>query len=99
MPSVQGTVVTGEIAGSATAAVLPTVACQRVKLKAVRSNAGNVYVGVAAVTKVDGTTDATTGYELDAGEETPWIPVENLNELYLIGDNAGDDLTYIALQG
>ena len=88
---------TGEIDGSATAAVLPSIACQLVCFKAVASNAGNVYLGVAGVTVVDGTTDITSGFELDAGDSTPWIPVDNLNRFYLICDNAGDDLTYLAL--
>jgi len=88
---------TGEVAGSATAAVLPTIACELVMLKAVASNAGNVYLGATGVTKVDGTTDATTGFELAAGESTPWLPIDNLNRLFRICDNAGDDLTYIAL--
>lgn len=88
---------TGEVAGSATAAQMPDIPCRMVCFKAVLSNAGNVYIGVSGATKVDGTTDATTGFELDAGEYTPWIPITNLNMLYRICDNAGDDLTYIAL--
>lgn len=96
--TVYSTVLSGEIAGSATAAQLPNVPCRRVMFKAVASNAGNVYLGAAGVTKVDGTTDATTGWELDATQETVWIPVDNLNNLYLICDNAGDDLVYIALK-
>lgn len=88
---------TGEIAGSATAAVMPTVACKRVNFKAESTNAGNVYVGVAdTVTVVNGTTDATSGFELDAGQETGWLRATNLNTFYRICDNAGDDLTYIA---
>ena len=88
---------TGEIAGSATAAVMPTVSCAMVMFKAVIGNTGNVYIGIAGVTKVDGTTDTTTGWELDAGESTPWIPVDNLNRLYRICDGAGDDLVYMAV--
>jgi hypothetical protein len=86
----------GEIAGSATAAQLPDIACRAVMFKAVGSNVGNVYLGAAAVTKVDGTTDATTGYELKAGDATPMLLVDNLNRFYIICDNAGDDLTYLA---
>jgi len=91
------TVATGEIQGSATAAVCPTVACKLVKFKARQDNAGFVYLGISGVTKPDGTTDTTTGFELDASEETGWIPVDNLNRFYRICDNAGDDLTYMAL--
>lgn len=92
-----GTVKTGELAGSATALQMPSITCRMVKFKAVIGNAGNVYIGASGVTKVDGTTDTTTGWELDAGEETDWIPVDNLNRFYRICDNAGDDLVYIAL--
>lgn len=91
-------IATGEVSGSATAKQLPNIPCSMVKIKAVGSNAGNVYIGGSGVTKVDGTTDITTGYELDALEQTDWLPISNLNLLYLIGDNAGDDIVYIALR-
>lgn len=87
----------GELQGSATALQLPDISCSMVMFKAVSSNAGNVYLGIAGVTKVDGTTDATTGFELAPGDSTSWIPVSNLNVLYRICDNAGDDLTYLAV--
>lgn len=92
-----GTPKSGELAGSASATQMPSIACSLVVFKAVASNAGNVYVGVSGVTKPDGTTDTTTGYELQPGESTPWLPVSNLNVFYRICDNAGDDLTYLAL--
>ena len=90
----------GEISGSATAKQLPSVAVGTVALlKAARSNSGNVYVGLSAsVTAPDGTQDTTTGYELDAGEELK-VSVDNLDELYIICDNAGDDLTYVVFGG
>lgn len=87
---------TGEIAGSATAAVMPTLACRAVRFKALADNAGNVYIGLTSgVTKADGTTDLTTGWVLDAGEEIGPIPCTNLNQFYRICDNAGDDLVYM----
>jgi hypothetical protein len=94
------TIATGEIAGSASAAQLPSVAARQVNFKAARSNAGNVYLGVAGVTKPNGATDITTGFELDAGEATGWmfVPDENLNSFYRICDNAGDDLTYMVIR-
>ena len=91
------TVKSGEIVGSATAAQMPNIPCKRVKFKAVIGNAGNVYIGASGVTKVDGATDTTTGLELDAGEDSGWIEVNNLNRFYYICDNAGDDLVYLAL--
>lgn len=88
--------VTGELAGALSATQMPDIDCKMVNFKAVASNAGKVYIGAAGVTKVDGTTDTTTGWELDAGEETGWLPAHNLNQFYRITDNAGDDLVYMA---
>ena len=88
---------TGELAGSATAAQMPDVPCRMVRFKAHADNVGNVYIGGVDVTKADGTTDTTTGLQLAAGEETGFIPVSNLNLFYRICDNAGDDLTYMAV--
>jgi len=88
----------GEVAGSATAAVCPTLGgLVGVIFRAAVSNAGNVYVGPGSgVTKPDGTTDRTTGLELAPGDWTPFLPCKNLNEWYLICDNATDDLLYVA---
>ena len=91
------TIATGERQGSASAVQLPTVSCSLVRIKAVNSNAGNVYVGISGVTKPHGTTDTTTGLELDAGEDTGWLPTDNVNRFYIICDNAGDDITYMAM--
>ena len=90
-------VASGELAGSAVAVQMPNVVCKLVKFKARSDNVGSVYIGGAAVTKPDGVTDTTTGLQLSAGEETGWLPIDNLNRLYRICDNAGDDLTYLAL--
>ena len=78
---------------------MPNVPCQMVMFKAVASNTGDVYIGPAGVTVPDGTADATSGLELSPGQFSPWIPIDNLNRLYLICYNATDDLTYIAFQG
>ncbi len=86
----------GEIAGSATAVVLPSIACVYVWFKASANNAGYVYLGVAGVTKIDGTADATTGLQIAPGEMVGPIHIDNLNRLFIICDNAGDDLTYLA---
>ncbi len=85
----------GELQGSAVAAQMPAKVCSMAKFKAVASNAGNVYIGLSGVTKVDGTTDTTTGLELGPGEETGWLPCQDLSDFYRICDNAGDDLTYL----
>lgn len=88
---------TGEIQGSATVAVCPTVTAKFARFKARSDNAGSVYIGLSDATKADGTTDATTGLEMQAGDDTGWIPCTNLNTFYRISDNAGDDLTYMVL--
>jgi hypothetical protein len=86
---------TGELAGSTTAAQFPSQACKTVLLKAQVDNAGNVYIGTSSsVTKAAGTTDTTSGYQLDAGNELRLF-VGNLNELYYICDNGGDDISYV----
>lgn len=85
----------GEIAGSATAAQMPDVPGDLIYIKAAYDNAGRVYIGGAGVTVKNGTTDITTGLELSAGEQIV-APVGNLQLLYYICDNAGDDLTYIS---
>ena len=88
----------GELAGSGTAARMPDVVCQLVCFKALTSNVGDVYIGTSsAATVAAGTTDVTSGLEISPGEFSPWIPVSNLNMFWYICDNAGDDLTYMAL--
>lgn len=87
----------GELAGSATAVQMPNVACTLVNFKAQYDNAGRVYIGVAGVTVAAGTTDTTSGWQLSPGEETGWIPCDNINSFYRICDNAGDDLVYMAI--
>ena len=87
----------GERQGSATAVQLPSVSGSMVQLCALASNAGNVYYGGAGVTVPNGTTDTTSGIELTPGDKTLWIPIDNLNKLYIICNNAGDDITYMVL--
>lgn len=90
--------VNGELAGNLTATAMPNVPCKLVKFKAAYDNASRVYIGGAAtISKANGTTDQTTGFQLSAGEDTGWIPVDNLNRLYYITDAVGDDLTYMAV--
>jgi hypothetical protein len=93
------TIVSGEVAGATSAKQLPDidVAPGIAIIKAQRANAGNVYLGVSTVTIVDGTQDLTSGLELDAGEEVT-LAIGNLNQLYIICDNAGDDLSYLVMR-
>ena len=91
-------VASGELAGSATALQLPDIPCRAVFFTALAGNAGKVYLGGPGVTVPDGTTDTTSGIELQAGDMTPFIPISNLNKLYRICDNAGDDLCYFLVK-
>ena len=92
-----GKIQSGERQGSATAVQLPDIPCRAVAISAVASNAGSVFLGGASVSVPDGTTDTTSGLELEAGDMTQFIPVDNLDVFYIICDNAGDDITYLAL--
>ena len=91
-------VASGELQGSAAALQLPDIPCRAVFFTAVASNAGKVYLGGPAVTAPDGTTDTTSGIELQAGDMTPFIPISNLNKLFRICENAGDDLCYFLVK-
>mgnify|MGYP003641281334 FL=1 len=84
-----------ELVGVTSATQLPDIACNRVTLKAEAANPTFVYVGGAGVTKKDGSTDATTGIQLDASEQITF-EISNLNLLYRICDATGDVLTYVA---
>lgn len=88
---------TGAVSGSITPKRLPDIPCEAAKIKAARSNATNVYVGRQNVRLIGTVDHRAAGFELDAGEETPWYFVANLEELYIICDAVGDDITYTLL--
>lgn len=88
----------GEVDIDATAEALPSVAGKIVYLKALSSNSGSIFIGNSdSVTASDGSTDTTTGYELDAGQELGPFPLVdgNLNTIYAIGGAANQVLTYM----
>lgn len=87
----------GERQGSTTAVQLPDKAGRYVRIKAAGDNTGTVALGLSGVTLPNGTTDTTTGWPLAAGEDTGWLPLANLNALYLICTNATDDILYWVL--
>lgn len=96
-PDAYRNVNTGQVKGSVTALGFPSVPGGLVNIKAQLGNVGNVYIGASDVTKTGIPTNTTTGFELDAGQETGWFPLENLNKLYIISDNANDSVIYIVL--
>lgn len=69
---------------------LPDVACKLVMLQADSDNTGVIYL-------VDGSGDTTEGWRLDAGDVTPWLPLDNLSRLYAYGSAANQNLRYVAL--
>lgn len=96
--SIANVIVCGEVSGSVTAKQLPTITGGLVWIQALATNAGNVYVGGAGVTVPDGTTDTTSGMTLAAGDWFGPLSIANLNMLYIICTNAGDDITYFIEQ-
>ena len=89
---------TGEVGGSTTALQLPTKAGRYFRVKAQGDNAGIVAVGIASdLTLPNGSTDTTSGWPLAAGEETGWLPLTNLDVLWMRCTNAGDDIAYWVL--
>ena len=93
-----GGFVTGCIAGSATAALMPSHKCSAAKFKAYSTNTGNVYIGPdTSVTIAGSANNFTGGWELAAGEETEWLSCSNLDEFARICDNATDDLSVTLL--
>jgi hypothetical protein len=88
-------IVSGELIGVTSATQLPDIECNSVTIKAQQDNPSFVYIGGSGVTVAGGSTNATTGIQLDASEQIT-LEISNLNLLYRICDATGDDLTYIA---
>ena len=91
------TVKSGVVQGGTTRAQMPDVPCSRVNIKALIDNAGNVHIGGAGVTVPGSETNQTGGFSLDAGQETGWLDIDNLNKLWMITDNNADDVSYLVL--
>ena len=89
--------VSGELAGSATAAQMPDITCNAVGFFALTDNVGNVYIGGPGVTVPNGVTDTTSGVPIAAGGQLQFIPCRNLKIFHYICDYAGDDLVYLAI--
>lgn len=99
MPSFRNKFTTGELEGVVAATQNPDIRCKLVKFIAALDNVGIVWIGGAGVTAGDGNTDTTTGFPLDAGYETPWIPIDNVDQTYRICDNLGDNCFYMVVGG
>ena len=93
-----GKVKSGEVSGDTDIKQLPDISCRMVMFIAPNTNTGDVYLGASTVTVANGTTDITSGYELKASAQTPWIPASNLNMFYIRCDADEDDILYMALE-
>ena len=76
---------------------MPNIPCSRVNIKALTNNSTNVYIGGSGVTVPGTSTNETGGFTLDAGQDTGWMDISNLNLLWMITDANADDVSYIAL--
>lgn len=93
------TIRSGEIAGATVSTQMPDIPCEMIKFKAPITNTGKVYIGPnsGALTVADGGADSTTGLEINAGDDSGFILVDNANRLGYICTTTGDELTYLAL--
>ena len=70
------------------------VASKGVEVKAASSNTDIIYVGNSDVTA--GTTDATDGFELTAGESI-FVPVDNANKVYVIASAVNQIVYFLVI--
>lgn len=71
-----------------------TATTKGVLVKAANANSGTIYVGNSDVTR--GTTDATDGFELSAGESVV-VMVDNANKVYVIGSASGQKVFWLTV--
>lgn len=69
----------------------PSIPCEQVYFRAHPDNGGTVYFGGADV-------NSTSGMPLAAGEYSPWLPVQNIDQIYFIADNDTDYIQYFMVR-
>jgi hypothetical protein len=84
----------GEVNVSTSNQTLPSKDISKVWFKAPKGNSDPIYVGWANATVADGSTNETTGFELDASESIGPINASNLDLFTVIGKDAEDSLIY-----
>ncbi len=72
---------------------LSTLPFTMVRLKALSTNAASIFIGLQG----SGVTVAN-GFELEPGDDTGWIPVDNLNLFEAISASAAQSLRYMAVK-
>lgn len=83
-------VATNQVTLGIAAVQLASVEGHYVLLKADSANTNKVYIGVAGVT-------TETGFELSADQFSPFIPIGNANQLYVLGGAGGQKLHVLVL--
>jgi len=87
---------TGELEGSTDPVQCPTRPAKLVVFKAKHDNSGKVYIGFGDdITTPDESTNQTAGWPLAEGEETPALPIDNLNQIWYKCDADTDALHYV----
>jgi hypothetical protein len=87
----------GAVMCGTVATQLPNVACKLVRFKARTANSGTVFMGTSGVTAAGTVTDTTSGLPLVAGDDTGWIPIDNLSRFFIISGGSPNVITYLAL--
>lgn len=78
----------GYLPVAVTATQGPNIPCEMVFLQADPDNTGQVWIGGSDVTGIN-------GVQLEAGDMTGWIPIQNLNLVYTIGSDATQAVRYL----
>jgi hypothetical protein len=77
----------GRITTSLTAVQMPNVPCEQVFFQNHPDSTDNVYIGGS-----DLPNDGSLGFVLEPGNFSPYLPIQNLNQLYHV---EGDATTYL----
>lgn len=87
----------GVFVPTASASQFPSKTGSLFYLTACKTNTGLIYIGGSTVTSTVNATNATTGLELQAGQQVGPFPLTNLNTLWAIGTVATDAVTYLVM--
>lgn len=80
----------GRVLSDTSAKQLDNVLCEQVMFRNNPLSTGDIRFGGPGV--------ALGGMSLQAGEWSPWIPVKNLNLIYIIGDDTTSYLEYFLVR-
>lgn len=78
----------GRLPTRTTVGQMPSIACEQVCFYAHPDNTGNVYIGTSAAM---GTVHAIV---LEAGKWSPYFPIDNLDLLYYVCEDAASHVIY-----